>query len=404
MVLDKSHRCTPPARSVLARPIGSTRRRCRAHAAGACLLLAALPILAGRSFADSAPAAGVDYRKLADITVRRAWKLEPGEHVVFFWDKAYDRGMEGALRSAVVAAGGIVEDIAAPTAVAAGALTAPERAKRDSDWRSIFSRSQAAIWLPSDLGGVNDQPFEHLVEASRVRSIHFHWFLPPDPNDQSAVEAMYAAAIEVPPQELARRLTRLERGLRAATVHVTAANGTDLTFTVPRDAWMHRNTGEASKAKVANARSIRDREEELPASVLRTTDLKDVSGTFVGYASFDARSALLKATLARGRVVRLESLRGGEAIVAEWTRATGAKDIPGEFVIGTNPELKPVLASGFMPYYGYGAGVVRLAIGDNWESGGSNRSSNGEVLMFLPGATLTAADRELIRRGELVDP
>jgi hypothetical protein len=147
---------------------------------------------------------------------------------------------------------------------------------------------------------------------------------------------------------------------------------------------------------------VRDREEELPAGVLRTTDLEGTSGMFVGYASFDTRSAILKATLTNGRVTRLESIRDGEALVAEWRLATGAKDLPGEFVIGANPALTPMLGSGFMPYYGYGAGVIRLALGDNWESGGRNRSSNGEVLMFLPGATLTAGGQELIRRGELL--
>lgn len=95
------------------------------------------------------------------------------------------------------------------------------------------------------------------------------------------------------------------------------------------------------------------------------------------------------------------ALHGAEAQLQEWRQASGEKDRPGEFVIGTNPALAPVLKSGYMPYYGYGAGVVRLALGDNWESGGKNRSSNGELLLFLPGATLTAGKQILIRAGEL---
>ena len=55
-----------------------------------------------------------------------------------------------------------------------------------------------------------------------------------------------------------------------------------------------------------------------------------------------------------------------------------------------------------MPYYGYGAGVVRLAVGDNWESGGSNRSSYGELSLFLPGATVTAGSQLLIDAGRVV--
>ena len=116
---------------------------------------------------------------------------------------------------------------------------------------------------------------------------------------------------------------------------------------------------------------------------------------------FEFRSGLVRATFKDGKVIALESLRGADAQVESWRKASGAKDRPGEFVISTNPALAAVLKSGYMPYYGYGAGVVRLAIGDDWESGGPNRSSNGEFLLFLPGATLTSATKTLINAGAL---
>jgi hypothetical protein len=353
--------------------------------------------------AAPAKAAGkVDRAALADIIVNRAWKLAPGEHVILFDDPAYDRGLIEPLRAAIRKAGGIVEEIAAPTTASIKAMSAAQRAARDDKWKAIFARSAAAIWLPSDLGAVDDHPFERLVESSRVRSIHFHWFLPPDAADTSLVERMYEAAIRVPPGVIAKRIAAVETAVRGRKVHVTAPNGTDLTFEIPADARVHRNTGDASAAKVADARSVRDREEELPGGVFRTTDVEGATGVFVGHASFDTRSPLLKATLANGKVTRLESVQGGEDIVKSWNAATGAKDLPGELVIGTNPELEAVLPSGFMPYYGYGAGVVRLALGDNWESGGPNRSSNGETLMFLPGATVQAGDVTLVRDGSLL--
>jgi hypothetical protein len=372
---------------------------------GAALGLAGLLCLccALASPTHAAPADdGVDYGRLADIVVNRAWKLAPGERVVFFWDAGRDRGMAAPLHAAVQKAGAQAEDITAPDSKADAALTPARRAARYEQWKAIFQRSQAAIWLPSDLTAVRDQPFEHLVEASQVRSIHFHWFLPPEAADAPLVERMYEQAIEVSPAEIGRRIAALETAIRGYAVHVTAPNGTDLRFRVPIDAHIHRNTGEATRQKVAEAHSVRDREEELPASVFRTTDLADAEGTFVGYVSFDTRSGLAKATLKGGRVTSLESLHGAEDPVHAWSIATGAKDQPGEFVIGTNPALTPVLKSGFMPYYGYGAGVVRLAIGDNWESGGRNRSSNGEFLLFLPGATLLADGHELIKAGKLV--
>ena len=320
-----------------------------------------------------------------------------------FWDARRDPGIAAPLRAAIERAGGRVEEIAAPDSARDAALTPAQRAARFEQWKAIFQRSQAAIWLPSDLEAVSDQPFEHLVEASSVRSIHFHWFLPPDAADLPLIEAMYQRAIEVSPAEIGQRTVALETALRGHTVHVTAPNGTDFVFRVPQDAHFHRNTGAATKEKVQGARSVRDREEELPASVLRTTDLTEARGTFTGYLSFDTRSGLARATFRDGRVTNLESRQGPDAEVRAWRSASGDKDRPGEFVIGTNPALTPVLKSGYMPYYGYGAGVVRLAIGDNWESGGHNRSSNGELLLFLPGATLSVDGTDLIRNGEIVN-
>jgi hypothetical protein len=364
----------------------------------AWLLTAFLSLLSG-TVQSAQP---VDYDALASIVVERAWHLAPGERVVMFWDRASDRGMAAPLQAAIMRAGGHVEEIEAPTPASVHGLSAAQRAERNQRWAAIFARSQAAIWLPSPLDAVDDQPFEHLVQGSNVRSIHFHWFLPPEPGDVALVEAMYAAAIAVPPETIAARIAAVERSVRGHKVHVTAPNGTDLTFMIPKDAWVHRNTGLATRKKVSGARTVRDREEELPASVLRTTDLLEMNGTFLGYNSFDTRSPLLRATFAHNKVVRLESVRGGDDVVGIWRAATGDKDLPGEFVVSTNPKLVAVLPSGFMPYYGYGAGVVRLAIGDNWESGGKNRSSNGELLMFLPGATVTAAGRTLIEAGRFV--
>lgn len=371
------------------------------------LLAATRLAVAAVMFAQPAPSR-VDWTKLADLTVRRTLRLATGERVVLFWDQSSDRGAATAMRSAVIAAGGVPTDILAPIQPDVDAIRrlpseaqTVQRIRRDSAWAQAFKGADAAIWLPTALT-MADRPFEHLVEKSKVRSIHFHWFLPPDTADFAKVEELYAKAIAVEPARLATRIATLENAIKGATIKITAANGTNLTFTVPAAAWIHRNTGDASRSKVRDARSVRDRQEELPASVFRTTDLAGLEGTYVGYASFDTRGGILQATFSKGRLTKLESKRGADTIVATWQKATGDKTLAGEFVIGTNPELPGVLPSGFMPYYGYGAGVVRIAIGDNWESGGKNRSSNGEILMFLPDATVTANGTVLIKDGKLI--
>ena len=373
------------------------------------LLLPAL-FLTTVASAQPQPPSKVDWSRLADLVVRRTWKLAPGEKVVLFWDQASDRGMAPAIRAAIAGAGAVVSaELSAPTLAEQNAIrTLPpavqssQRARRDSIWLKAFQAADAAIWLPMPATGYADRPFERLVEKTKVRSIHSHWFLPPDVADVDRIDALYAEAIAVPPEQLRTRISAVEAALRGATITITAPNGTNLTLKMAPNAWVHHNTGDASRAKVADARSIRDREEELPASVFRTTDISGAEGTITAFASFDTRSPVLSVTFKGGRVQKFESKKGAEAIVAAWHKATGDKAFPGELVIGTNPALSNVLPSGFMPYYGYGSGVVRLAIGDNWESGGRNRSSNGEVLLFIPDATVTANGRVVVKDGRLI--
>lgn len=372
-------------------------------------LLIPILFLAPPAAAQTPPPSRVDWNRLADLTVRRTWKLAAGEKVVLFWDQGSDRGMAPALRAAIAGVGAVVSAEMSPPTIAEQnlirklppAVQTSQRARRDSIWLKAFQSADVAIWLPTPLTGVSDQPFEHLVEKSKVRSIHFHWFLPPDAADVDRIDAIYAEAIAVPPETIKPRVEAVETALRGAAVVITAPNGTNLTLKVAPNAWVHRNTGDASRPKVASARTIRDREEELPASVFRTTDISGAEGTITGYPSFDTRGPILTVTFKNGRVTKFESKRGADAIVAAWRKATGDKAFPGELVIGTNPALPNVLPSGFMPYYGYGSGVVRLAIGDNWESGGKNRSSNGEVLLFIPDATVTANGRAVVKDGRL---
>ena len=354
------------------------------------IVACAIALLSGTAGAQSPSASKVDWLRMAQLVVDR-WQLQPGERAVLFWERTADRGAAAALRTAIRARGGIVSgeiDTADP--------------RDDEAWAKTFAKADVAIWLPGN-ARFDDRPFEHLLERNpRVRSIHFHWFLPPDAALHDRVDAMYAEAIAVPPEVLRKRQAALEEKLRGAKVRITTADGTDLTMEVPKEARFHRNTGEASAAKVKDAKSVRDREEELPGGVLRTTDLRGASGTLVGYM-FATNGPVLAATFKEGRVTALESRRVGDEIVKRWNEATGDKSLPAELVISTNPALDAVLPGGFMPYYGYGAGIVRVAIGDNWESGGTNRTPMGEILFFMDKATVVADGKTLVQEGKLVE-
>lgn len=363
----------------------------RTFVAAGAVTLAAGTAMAQPPVTQPPSASKVEWMRVARLVVDR-WQLQRGERAVLFWERTADRGVAAAIRTAVLARGGIVAgeiDVADP--------------RDDAAWERTFAKADVAIWMPTN-ARFTDRPFEHLVEKNpRVRSIHFHWFLPPDPALHDRIDAMYAKAIEVPPATLGKGQAAIEKAMRGAKVRITTPQGTDLTLEVPQDARFHRNTGDAGREKVKDAKSVRDREEELPGGVLRTTDLRGATGTLVGYAMFATNAPILAATFKEGRVTALESRRGADEIVKRWNEAAGDKALPAELVISTNPALDAVLPGGFMPYYGYGAGIVRIAIGDNWESGGTNRSPQGETLFFMDDATVVANGKTLVKDGKLVD-
>jgi hypothetical protein len=69
--------------------------------------------------------------------------------------------------------------------------------------------------------------------------------------------------------------------------------------------------------------------------------------------------------------------------------------------LGFHPLLAVPEENPWIPYYGYGAGVVRLSLGDNSELGG--RVTGGYVRWnFFVDTTLTVAGEVWVRDGTLV--
>jgi hypothetical protein len=71
--------------------------------------------------------------------------------------------------------------------------------------------------------------------------------------------------------------------------------------------------------------------------------------------------------------------------------------------VGVNPKLAVLAELPAVPYYGYGAGVIRVSVGDNAESGGPYRSSYHQWF-FLTDATMRANGRPVVEHGRLVVP
>lgn len=73
-----------------------------------------------------------------------------------------------------------------------------------------------------------------------------------------------------------------------------------------------------------------------------------------------------------------------------------------EFALGFNPLLAiPEQEPKWIPYYGYGAGVVRLSLGDNTELGGK---VGGEYVRwnFFTDATVSLGSSTLVLKGKML--
>ena len=191
---------------------------------------------------------------------------------------------------------------------------------------------------------------------------------------RAVIDAVYQRALlQSDYAALARVLGRFEEALRTGEVRVTSPAGTDLRFRIGTRP-VNLQDGDASAARASRGKVLMDREIELPAGVARVAPLEEsVEGTIAFPPSqWDGRPVEgLRLHFARGRVDRVEATSGHEAVEREMAGAGEAGRAFREFALGFNPLLAVPERSPWIPYYGYGAGVVRLSLGDNSELGGT---------------------------------
>jgi hypothetical protein len=147
-----------------------------------------------------------------------------------------------------------------------------------------------------------------------------------------------------------------------------------------------------------------DREIELPAGALRVAPVEDsAAGQIVlpqaRFGGTVARNVVFQ--IDNGRITRVKAESGLEAVEAQLAAGGEAARRFREFALGFNPKLAVRAGSRLVPYYGYGAGVVRLSLGANEELGGNVR---GDFVrwFFFTDASVHVDFRYLVRGGSLV--
>jgi hypothetical protein len=250
------------------------------------------------------------------------------------------------------------------------------------------------------------------LKAGKGRTIHFHWLqngsaytLPGQPLPPlHLIEATYQRALlEADYDALAAHQRRFERAMRGGEVRVTSIAGTDIRFRIG-DRPVNFQNGDASAARGERGVILIDREIELPAGAIRVAPVEEsVSGTIAFPPSQWSGKAVsgLMLTFEAGNVVAISAKSGQSAVEAEMASAGPAGRAFREFALGFHPLLAVPENNPWIPYYGYGAGVVRLSLGDNSELGGQVRG--GYVRWnFFTDTTVTIDGDIWVRDGKLV--
>jgi hypothetical protein len=274
----------------------------------------------------------------------------------------------------------------------------------------MFAGVDAAIMMP---GATTAHPaylgMQDWLREGHGRTVHFHWVeggsaypiagqpLPP----RFEIDALYQRALlETDYAALAAAERAFAQALGGGEMHITSGSGTDLRFRAGSRP-INLQDGDASAVRAARGKVLIDREIELPAGAVRVAPLEETVEGVVAFppSQWDGRPVEgLKLRFSKGRVVEVTATSGKDAVEAEMNAAGAAGRSFREFALGMNPLLAVPGRGPWIPYYGYGSGVVRLSLGDNTELGGS--VGGGYVRWnFFTDLTVTIGDHEWVRAG-----
>ena len=280
-------------------------------------------------------------------------------------------------------------------------------------YREMLRGVDGAIMLP---GARPDHPvyaaLQDLLREGRGRTIHFHWTqngsafpipgqpLPP----QHVIDATYQRALlETDYVALAETQRQFVSAMRNADIRVTSPLGTDLRFRIG-DRPVNFQDGDASAMRTDQGVVLIDREIELPAGAIRVAPIEEtVDGTIAFPPSqWNGRPVEgLELRFDSGRIVEVTASSGQEAAEVELADVPETARAFREFALGFNALLAIPKRNPWIPYYGYGSGVVRLSLGDNSELGGA--VTGGYVRWnFFTDTTVTIGDEVWVRDGTLI--
>lgn len=380
-----------------------------------------------------APTHAIDWEAIARTVVRRILAVQRAERVIISADPYYGGAPLEAVRCEVQRAGALELATILHWSPAVGGMRLPNGRHPDpgldraetAAMKQLFSCADVFILLMNDRRRAyrtvaTSQSDEVVNEWPGGRAAHLHWFQDPRyPDPSHPVNLAHdrvneKAIVELDYEWMRRMMERMVEMVRGRELRLTDNAGTDLRFRA--GVRFHTNYGDASRERMARFTSGRDREEEVPVGSFRfIPEPGSAQGRVVfpsrkdgeamalgrGFEVHPFTSAGLAFEFRDGKAVSVETGGDQQALAKAWAAETGDKDVLGEVILGCNPLLNEVPGSSFLPHYGFGAGVVRLILGDNILSGGSFRSTFHRWLTWND-ASLEVEGRPLIEQGRQI--
>ncbi len=355
----------------------------------------------------------LDWEALANKIIERS-NMQPGERVIMVGKPGDFDPLAAMLSERIPKTGAVYLGV-----ISVDSTTWPESwktdfikdamAKPDYDPRNLLDMIDLGIMLPG--ASPADAPYATLQGALRQqvgRTIHFHWSGAygfdgkPLPMDEGMNTLYQKAILETDYSGLGAHQAAFEMALRKDWVVVTTPQGTNIKFKVG-DRPVTRQDGDASNSRTASARNLIDREVELPAGAVRVAPLEEsVEGT-IAYPDLywgNQKVEGLVMTYKDGMITEVSAKVGKDSVEAELRKGGLAAHAFREFALGFNPML--TVQSSYLPHYGYGAGVVRLSLGNNQELGGNVTSGNYSRNTFFTNATVMIGEEVWVKDGKLV--
>lgn len=180
-------------------------------------------------------------------------------------------------------------------------------------------------------------------------------------------------------------------------VRITADNGTDLRFRLAGASRRpHVNDGVISDEDFA----AENRDASLPAGDVLVAPVEDsAEGTIVSNVKIPQMGKLIEGlawTFEHGRVTDYTAKKNLNLAQTGWETGTGAKDRLGGLFLGINEKAKSGFLQNSIP-----SGSVTIAIGDNRNLDGTNKSSYG-FFAYHSAANVEIAGKTVIEQGRWV--